>query len=178
MRAGLNGRKMVLVTAHRRENLGRKLEQIAAAIARIAARPDVTVVVPVHPNPDIVAVMDRVLGDHPHVVRTAPMDYPRFVGALSMAHLVLTDSGGIQEEAPALGKPVLIMRETTERPEGVAAGTARLVGTETAAIAAAVTELLDNDDAYGVMARAHSPFGDGKAAERIADLLAAAAGDA
>lgn len=170
----IGDRRMILVTAHRRENLGIGMEQIATALARLAGRGDVAIVFPVHPNPGVTSVMDRMLSRQANVIRTRPLDYPNFVAALSMAHLVLTDSGGVQEEAPALGKPVLVMRDTTERPEGVLAGTARLIGTDAGRIVAAVTELLDDQAIYQAMARAHSPFGDGKAAIRIARLIAQA----
>ncbi len=166
------GKRILLVTTHRRENFGGGMAAIARAIARLADRPDVAVVFPVHPNPNVVSVMDALLADRPNVARIAPLDYPHFIRALDMAELVLTDSGGVQEEAPALGKPVLVMRETTERPEGVAAGTARLVGTSENRIVAEANRLLDDPAAYAAMARAHNPFGDGKAAERIADLVA------
>jgi UDP-N-acetylglucosamine 2-epimerase (non-hydrolysing) len=167
----VGGRRMVLVTTHRRENFGEGMERIAKAIVDIAAREDVAVVFPVHPNPGVRSVMDRVLSQRSNVIMTDPLDYPSFVKVLSMAHVVLTDSGGVQEEAPALGKPVLVMRETTERPEGVHAGTAKLVGTDTNAIVAGVAKLLDDPEEYGAMARAHNPFGDGESAGRIADLL-------
>lgn len=175
VRQQLDGRRMVLVTTHRRENFGAGMEQIAVAIGKIADKPDVAVVFPVHPNPSVVSVMDRVLGDRDNVFRIAPLDYPSFVTALSISHLVLTDSGGVQEEAPALGKPVLVMRETTERPEGVVAGTAKLVGVNTDSIVSAVENLLDDEGAYGAMARAHNPFGDGQSANRISDLIVKAA---
>lgn len=168
------GKRIVLVTTHRRENFGGGMEAIARAIARIAERPDVAVLFPVHPNPNVVSVMDALLGDRANIARIEPLDYPHFIRALGMAELVLSDSGGVQEEAPALGKPVLVMRETTERPEGVEAGTARLVGTDEARIVAAVSELLDDAAAYAAMARAHNPFGDGHAAQRIARIVAAA----
>lgn len=174
LRDRLGGRKMVLVTTHRRENFGDGMERIATAIEKIATRPDVAIVFPVHPNPSVVSVMDRVLGHRSNVIRMAPLDYPSFVSALSMCYLVLTDSGGVQEEAPALGKPVLVMRETTERPEGVVAGTAQLVGADTEKIVTAVEGLLDDSEAYNAMSRAHNPFGDGRSAERIADLVVAA----
>jgi UDP-N-acetylglucosamine 2-epimerase (non-hydrolysing) len=173
LRERLGGRRMILVTTHRRENFGSGMEQIAAAIARIADRNDVSLVFPVHPNPSVTSVMDRVLGSRNNVLRIAPLDYPSFVRALSLSDIVLTDSGGVQEEAPALGKPVLVMRETTERPEGVEAGTARLVGANTDQIVAEVFDLLDDPNAYASMARAHNPFGDGKSASRIAELIAA-----
>ena len=170
------GKRIILVTTHRRENFGDGLAGIAQAIRRLAEREDVAVLFPVHPNPAVAEVMDRQLGDQQNIARLAPLDYPHFIRALGMAELVLTDSGGVQEEAPALGKPVLVMRETTERPEGVAAGTARLVGTDPDRIVAEANRLLDDKVAYEVMARAHNPFGDGHAATRIAALVAAAMG--
>ncbi|KQU55950.1 UDP-N-acetyl glucosamine 2-epimerase [Sphingomonas sp. Leaf339] len=172
--AQIGGRRIVLVTTHRRENFGEGMASIATAIRRIAERKDVAVLFPVHPNPQVTGPMDAVLGEAPNIIRVAPLDYPHFVRALECAHIVLTDSGGVQEEAPAFGKPVLVMRETTERPEGIVAGTARLVGTDADRIVAAVTDLMDDETAYARMARAHSPFGDGHAAARIADLVVAA----
>jgi UDP-N-acetylglucosamine 2-epimerase (non-hydrolysing) len=166
------GKRIVLVTTHRRENFGDGMGSIARAIGRIAEREDVAVIFPMHPNPNVVAAMDRLLGDRANVARIAPLDYPTFVRALDAAHLVLSDSGGVQEEAPALGKPVLVMRETTERPEGVAAGTARLVGAGEERIVSEVSTLLDDSRVYSAMARAHNPFGDGHAAARIARLVA------
>ena len=142
------------------------------SIADIAARPDVAVIFPVHPNPNVRPIMDAVLGGLPNVAMIEPLDYPHFVRLLDLCTLVLTDSGGVQEEAPSLGKPVLVMRETTERPEGVEAGTAKLVGTDRALIVREVLELLDDKDVYDAMARAHNPFGDGHAAERIAGVIA------
>ncbi|MEJ7935237.1 UDP-N-acetylglucosamine 2-epimerase (non-hydrolyzing) [Sphingobium sp. AN558] len=167
------GKRIIAVTSHRRENFGGGMEAIARSIADIAARPDVAVIFPVHPNPNVRPVMDTVLGGLTNVAMIEPLDYPHFVRLLDMSHLVLTDSGGVQEEAPSLGKPVLVMRETTERPEGVEAGTAKLVGTDRNVIVREVLTLLDDEDAYGAMARAHNPFGDGKAAERIAAVIAA-----
>jgi UDP-N-acetylglucosamine 2-epimerase (non-hydrolysing) len=166
------GRKLVLVTTHRRENFGGGMESIARAIGRIAERHDVAVLFPVHPNPNVVSVMDAMLGDRANVARVDPLDYPHFVRALGMAHIALSDSGGVQEEAPALGKPVLVMRDTTERPEGVAAGTAKLVGASEDRIVSEVFTLLDDTAAYSAMARAHNPFGDGHAAARIAGIVA------
>jgi UDP-N-acetylglucosamine 2-epimerase (non-hydrolysing) len=166
------GKRIILVTTHRRENFGGGMAQIAEAIGRIAARGDVAIIFPVHPNPNVVSVMDRVLGSRANVARIDPLDYPHFIRALGLAHLVLSDSGGVQEEAPALGKPVLVMRETTERPEGVAAGTARLVGSNADRIVSEVFTLLDDTAAYSAMARAHNPFGDGKASGRIAGVIA------
>jgi UDP-N-acetylglucosamine 2-epimerase (non-hydrolysing) len=167
------GRRIVAVTSHRRENFGGGMEAIAHSIADIAARPDVAVIFPVHPNPNVRPVMDAVLGRLPNVAMIEPLDYLHFVRLLDICHLVLTDSGGVQEEAPSLGKPVLVMRETTERPEGVTAGTARLVGADRARIVAETLALLDDEAAYAAMARAHNPFGDGKASDRIADIIAA-----
>ena len=165
------GKRIIVVTSHRRENFGEGMANIAGAIADIATRPDVAVIFPVHPNPNVRAAMDAVLAGLPNVAMIDPLDYPHFVRLLDMSHLVLTDSGGVQEEAPSLGKPVLVMRETTERAEGVAAGTARLVGAERARIVAEVGALLDDAEAYAAMARAHNPFGDGMAASRIAQVL-------
>ncbi|WP_294214832.1 non-hydrolyzing UDP-N-acetylglucosamine 2-epimerase [uncultured Sphingomonas sp.] len=166
------GKRIVLVTTHRRENFGDGMAAIGRAIARIAARPDVAVLFPMHPNPNVAAVMDAILPAAPNVARIAPLDYPHFIHALDACTIALTDSGGVQEEAPALGKPVLVMRDTTERPEGVAAGTARLVGTDEARIVSEVFTLLDDKVAYTAMARAHNPFGDGHASSRIARIVA------
>ena len=165
------GRRIILVTTHRRENFGEGMAGIARAIGRIADRPDVAVIFPMHPNPNVGAVMDDILGDRANVARIAPLDYPHFIRALSMCDLALTDSGGVQEEAPSLGKPVLVMRETTERPEGVAAGTAVLVGTDPDRIVSEVFTLLDDNAAHARMARAHNPFGDGRASARIARII-------
>ncbi len=166
------GKRIILVTTHRRENFGDGMAAIARAIGRIAERDDVAVLFPVHPNPNVVSVMDDILGDRANVARIEPLDYPHFVRALGMAEIVLTDSGGVQEEAPALGKPVLVMRETTERPEGIAAGTAKLIGTDEDRIVSEIFTLLDDRTAYAAMARAHNPFGDGHAAARIAEIIA------
>ena len=166
-------KRIVLVTTHRRENFGGGMENIARALRRIADRPDVAVLFPVHPNPNVVSVMDAILGDRANIARVDPLDYPHFIRALDLCHLVLSDSGGVQEEAPALGKPVLVMRDTTERPEGVEAGTAKLVGTDEERIVTEVIRLLDDEAAYSTMARAHNPFGDGHASARIARLVAA-----
>ncbi|HEX7819359.1 MAG TPA: UDP-N-acetylglucosamine 2-epimerase (non-hydrolyzing) [Sphingobium sp.] len=167
------GKRVIAVTSHRRENFDGGMAAIAGAIRDIAGRPDVAVIFPVHPNPNVRAVMDEALAGLPNVAMIDPLDYPNFVALLDRCEIVLTDSGGVQEEAPSLGKPVLVMRETTERPEGVLAGTARLVGTDRARIVAELTTLLDDPDAYDAMARAHNPFGDGHAAERIAGVIAA-----
>jgi UDP-N-acetylglucosamine 2-epimerase (non-hydrolysing) len=166
------GKRILAVTSHRRENFGGGMEAIARSIADIAARPDIAVIFPVHPNPNVRPIMEAVLGGLQNVAIIEPLDYPHFVRLLDMCHLVLTDSGGVQEEAPSLGKPVLVMRETTERPEGIAAGTAKLVGTDRARIVCEVLSLLDDEGAYRAMARAHNPFGDGRASERIAAIIA------
>jgi len=165
------GRRIIGVTSHRRENFGDGMENIAEAIRLIAARPDVAVIFPVHLNPNVRAIMNKRLGNLSNVALIEPLDYPNFVRLLSIAEIMLTDSGGVQEEAPALGKPVLVMRETTERPEGVTAGTAKLVGTQTKTIVTEMFNLLDDKAAYEKMARAHNPFGDGKSALRIVELL-------
>jgi UDP-N-acetylglucosamine 2-epimerase (non-hydrolysing) len=165
------GKRIIGVTSHRRENFGGGMEAIAEAIRQIAARSDVAVIFPVHLNPNVRAVMNAALGGLDNVALIEPLDYPHFARLLSLAEIMLTDSGGVQEEAPALGKPVLVMRETTERPEGVAAGTAKLVGTETTVIVTEMFKLLDDKHAYESMARAHNPFGDGHTARRIVELL-------
>ena len=167
-------RPMILVTAHRRESFGEPLENICRALAEIASRTDGTgasIVYPVHPNPNVQAAVARRLVGVPHVHLLKPLDYHRFVHLMRRATLILTDSGGIQEEAPGLGKPVLVLRERTERPEAVAAGTARIVGTDRAKIVAETDRLLRDPAAYNAMAVARNPFGDGHAAERIAQAL-------
>ena len=171
LKARFAGKRIIGVTSHRRENFGGGMEAIAEAIRQIAARPDVAVIFPVHLNPNVRAVMNQRLGGLDNVALIEPLDYPHFAHLLAISEIMLTDSGGVQEEAPALGKPVLVMRETTERPEGVAAGTARLVGTETAVIVTELFNLLDDKAAYEAMARAHNPFGDGHTARRIVELL-------
>ncbi len=170
--ARFSGRRIVAVTSHRRENFGEGMRNIARAIAQIAARPDVAVIFPVHPNPNVRSVMDAELAGLSNVAMIDPLDYPHFVRLLDLCELVLTDSGGVQEEAPSLGKPVLVMRETTERPEGIEAGTARLVGTDPQRIVSEILSLLNDKAAYSAMSRAHNPFGDGKAAQRIAKVIA------
>jgi len=165
------GKRIIGVTSHRRENFGPGMENIASAIRQIAARPDVAVIFPVHLNPNVRAVMNERLAGLDNVALIEPLDYPHFARLLGMVEIMLTDSGGVQEEAPALGKPVLVMRETTERPEGVAAGTARLVGTDSARIVSEIFNLLDDKAAYEAMARAHNPFGDGHAARRIVEII-------
>lgn len=167
---GFGSKRIIAVTTHRRENF-EAMSGIASAIAQIATRNDVGIVFPVHPNPNVRAAMD-VLAGAANIELVDPLDYPDFVRLLDRCTLVLTDSGGVQEEAPTFGKPVLVMRETTERPEGIKAGTAKLVGTDPATIIAEITKLLDDPVAYAAMSHAHSPFGDGKAASRIAKVIA------
>ena len=171
LKARFAGKRIIGVTSHRRENFGGGMEAIAEAIRQIAARPDVAVIFPVHLNPNVRKVMNAALAGLDNVALIEPLDYPHFAHLLSIAEIMLTDSGGVQEEAPALGKPVLVMRETTERPEGVTAGTARLVGTETSVIVTEMFKLLDDKAAYEAMARAHNPFGDGHSARRIVELI-------
>ena len=166
------GKHIIAVTSHRRENFGGGMEGIAGAIRTIADRGDTGIIFPVHPNPNVRSIMHGILADHPQIAMIEPLDYPHFVRLLEMAHIALTDSGGVQEEAPALGKPVLVMRETTERPEGIAAGTAKLVGTDPDRIVHEMFTLIDDKAAYARMARAHNPFGDGHASERIARVVA------
>lgn len=167
------GRRLVLVTAHRRENLGPPLEAICDALVELVHRfDDIALVYAMHRNPKVRDTVVDKLGELRRVHLIEPPDYFTFVGLMNEAALILTDSGGIQEEAPALGKPVLVLRRTTERPEGVEAGTARLVGTETGAIVDAASKLLSDPAAYGEMAQAVNPYGDGRAAERIADAIA------
>lgn len=164
-------RRLVLVTGHRRENFGEGFEQICLALKALAQRGDVQVLYPVHLNPNVQEPVKRILGGLDSVALIAPQDYLPFVYLMSRAHLIITDSGGVQEEAPSLGKPVLVMRETTERPEAVEAGTVRLVGTRAERIIAEANRLLDDAEAYSAMSRAHNPYGDGKAAARIARRL-------
>jgi UDP-N-acetylglucosamine 2-epimerase (non-hydrolysing) len=171
--AGLDPEKrLILVTAHRRENFGAPLQGICAALRTLAGRGDVQVVYPVHPNPQVWGPVHQALAGAAGVLLLPPVDYRRLVWLMHESALVLTDSGGIQEEAPSLGVPVLVLREVTERPEGVEAGTARVVGTDPERIAAEAGRLLDDAAAYRAMAQAVNPYGDGHAAERIAQILA------
>lgn len=162
------GRRMVLVTGHRRENFGDGFKNICLALGELAGRGDVDIVYPVHLNPNVQQPVNDILGGMDNVHLLEPVDYPKFVYLMSRAHMVITDSGGIQEEAPSLGKPVLVMRDVTERPEAVDAGTVKLVGTDRAKIVAEASALLDSGTTYESMSRAHNPYGDGKAARRIA----------
>ncbi|MEN8639487.1 non-hydrolyzing UDP-N-acetylglucosamine 2-epimerase [Pseudomonas sichuanensis] len=164
-------RRLILVTGHRRENFGDGFRQICQALGELAKRDDVQIVYPVHLNPQVRDVVMTVLGDNPNVQLIDPLDYLEFVWFMQRAHLVLTDSGGVQEEAPHLGKPVLVMRNTTERPEAVAAGTVKLVGTDSARIVQAVQAMLDDHALYAQVARSVNPYGDGNASERIVNAL-------
>jgi UDP-N-acetylglucosamine 2-epimerase (non-hydrolysing) len=166
--------RRILVTLHRRESQGPAMKRICDVIALLAQRGDTEIVFPVHPNPAVLAVVQPALSQTPGVHLCEPLDYLALVQVLAGCDLVLTDSGGLQEEAPTFGKPVLVLRETTERPEAIEAGVARLVGTEPAAVYAAAVHLLDDPVAYAAMARAGNPFGDGTAAQRIAHALAEA----
>jgi UDP-N-acetylglucosamine 2-epimerase (non-hydrolysing) len=165
-------RRLVLVTSHRRENLGAGLDGICTAILELARRfPDVAVVYPVHPNPNVRATAERLLGKAERVHLLPPLDYEVFCHLMSVSHLILTDSGGVQEEAPALDKPVLVLRDTSERPEAVEAGAAKVVGTRAEAIVEAAARLLTDAAEYRRMAEAPSPYGDGRAAERIVEFV-------
>jgi UDP-N-acetylglucosamine 2-epimerase (non-hydrolysing) len=165
-------KRLILVTAHRRENFGEPFRQICLAILRLAeTNPDVQVLYPVHPNPNVQDVAQELLGGRPGIVLCPPLDYLPFVGAMQRAYLILSDSGGVQEEAPALGKPVLVLRQETERPEAVDAGVVKLVGPVYQRIVAEAQRLLDDPVYYRSMARGVSPYGDGQAAGRIAAVL-------
>ncbi len=165
------GKRLILVTAHRRENFGEPFEHICHALKSLATRGDVEIVYPVHLNPNVQEPVNRILNGVPHLTLLPPLDYLPMVQLMKQAALILTDSGGIQEEAPAFGIPVLVMRETTERPEGIDAGILKLVGTDTNAIATEAARLLDDPSAYSEMAKAANPYGDGHAAERIIEAL-------
>ncbi len=164
-------RKLVLVTGHRRENFGDGMREICDALLTLSGRDDVQIVYAVHLNPNVKGPVESTLGDQPNIHLIPPQDYLAFVYLMMRSHIILTDSGGIQEEAPSLGKPVLVMRDTTERPEAVSAGTARLVGAKADAITAGISRLLDEPGAYEAMATASNPYGDGRAAERITQRI-------
>jgi len=171
--SGLSGRRILLVTVHRRETFGLPLEEICRALLHIASRyeSDVQIIYPVHLNPSVWDPVHRALNDIPNITLTAPQNYMDFVGLLDQSYLVLTDSGGLQEEAPGLGKPVLVLRDVTERPEGVAAGTVKVVGTSFPSIVEETTKMLDDEQSYKSMARAVNPYGDGRASQRIVAAL-------
>jgi UDP-N-acetylglucosamine 2-epimerase (non-hydrolysing) len=166
-----SGMRLILVTAHRRENFGQGMENICFALKELAQRSDVILVYPVHLNPNVQEPVNRILKDVPRIALLPPLDYRPLVHLMKHATLILTDSGGLQEEAPSLGIPVLVMRETTERPEGVEAGTLKLVGTETGRIVQEATRLLEDASEYAKMAKASNPYGDGHTAERIVEAL-------
>lgn len=165
------GKKLILVTAHRRENFGEPIENICHALKELASRRDIQIVYPVHLNPNVQEPVNRIIKDVEGITLLPPLDYLPLVHLMKSATLILTDSGGIQEEAPSFGIPVLVLRETTERPEGVEAGTLKLVGTETRHIVKEAQRLLDDPNEYKKMAKASNPYGDGHAAERIVDAL-------
>jgi UDP-N-acetylglucosamine 2-epimerase (non-hydrolysing) len=166
------GRRLILVTAHRRESFGEGLERICEALVKLSERTDIDVVYPVHCNPRVQGPVHSRLSSRPRIHLIEPLEYVPFVDLMARSYLILTDSGGVQEEAPSLGKPVLVMREKTERPEAVRAGTVRLVGTNVETIVTETNALLDDAGRYRRMARRHNPYGDGHACERIAEILA------
>lgn len=168
-----SSKKLILVTGHRRESFGGGFERICEALAQTAnEHPDCQILYPVHLNPNVQEPVNRILSNVDNVHLIEPQQYLPFVYLMNQAHIILTDSGGIQEEAPSLGKPVLVMRDTTERPEAVEAGTVKLVGTDVKKITSALNELLTDETAYKTMSRAHNPYGDGEACKRICDILA------
>lgn len=165
-------KKLILITAHRRESFGQEFENVCQAVARLAEREDVQIVWPVHPNPQVSGPVERILKEQRNVTLLQPLEYAPFVDLMGGAHLLLTDSGGVQEEAPSLGKPVLVLRDTTERPEAVAAGTVKLVGTQPERILGETVRLLEHPEEYERMAQSHNPYGDGHACARIAARIA------
>ncbi len=165
------GKRLILVTGHRRENFDGGLERVASGLVRLAERGDVEIVYPVHLNPEVQRVAQAILAAHPAIRLIPPLDYLPFVALMRRADLIVTDSGGVQEEAPSLGKPVLVTRDTTERPEAVEAGTVALVGTNSDRLFSQASRLLDSRDAYQAMSFAHNPYGDGRAAGRIVERL-------
>jgi UDP-N-acetylglucosamine 2-epimerase (non-hydrolysing) len=165
-------KKLIVVTAHRRESFGEGMVQVCQALADLAERPDVQIIWPVHPNPNVLSAVATWLREKSNVTLTGPLSYLPFVDLMSRAYLLITDSGGVQEEGPSLGKPILVLRDKTERPEAVHAGTVKLVGTDRARIVREAAVLLDNPGEYERMARLHNPYGDGKACSRIAERVA------
>jgi UDP-N-acetylglucosamine 2-epimerase (non-hydrolysing) len=164
-------KKLIVVTAHRRESFGAGFERICRALAQIADRPDVQVIYPVHPNPNVQDPVQRYLAAHRNIRLIEPLSYVPFVDLMRRAYILVTDSGGVQEEGPSLGKPILVLREKTERPEAVLAGTVKLVGTDEAKILNEATRLLEDREVYNAMARVHNPYGDGQASPRIARVI-------
>lgn len=165
-------KKLIVVTAHRRESFGAGFDRICSALVRLAGRPDVQLVYPVHPNPNVQSAVRKHLRGHDNIILTDPLSYVPFVDLMRRAYLIITDSGGVQEEGPSLGKPILVLREKTERPEAVRAGTVRLVGTDEERILGEAQRLLEDPAEYEAMARIHNPYGDGHASERIVRALA------
>lgn len=165
------GRKLIVVTAHRRESFGSGFERICTALVRLARRDDVQIVYPVHPNPNVQDPVNRILKNEPNIRLIEPLDYVPFVDLMRRAYLLITDSGGVQEEGPSLGKPILVLREKTERPEAVDAGTVELVGTDPERIWMATSKLLEDKEFYEAKTRVHNPYGDGRASARISDLI-------
>ena len=164
-------KRLLLVTAHRRESFGPGLERICSALLRLAARPDVQIACTVHPNPQVQRPLRGLLEGRANIELIEPLDYVPFVDLMRRAHILITDSGGVQEEGPSLGKPILVLRDKTERPEAVQAGTVKLVGSDPRRIVTSAEQLLDSPAAYGLMARVHNPYGDGHAAERIENAI-------
>jgi UDP-N-acetylglucosamine 2-epimerase (non-hydrolysing) len=167
----LTDRKLIVVTAHRRESFGAGFERICRALLRLAERGDAEIVYPVHPNPNVRDPVNRLLKGHPRIHLIPPLDYVPFVDLMRRAYILVTDSGGVQEEGPSLGKPILVLREKTERPEAVEAGTVRLVGTSEETIVREAELLLENAEIHDARKRVHNPYGDGHASERIATIL-------
>jgi UDP-N-acetylglucosamine 2-epimerase (non-hydrolysing) len=165
-------RKLIVVTAHRRESFGEGMDQICEALSELAGRDDIQIVYPVHRNPNVLDPVTRALSGRSNIALIEPLDYTSFVDLMRRAYLLITDSGGIQEEAPSLGKPVLVMRDCTERPEAVEAGTVKLVGTDPGRIVNEAARLLDSPEEYERMSRTHNPYGDGHASQRIAETIA------
>ncbi len=166
-----SGKRLIVVTAHRRESFGPGFERICIALRRLAARPDVEIVYPVHPNPNVQDPVNRLLAGQPNIHLVAPLDYIPFVDLMRRAYLLIADSGGVQEEGPSLGKAILVLREKTERPEAVEAGTVKLVGTDENRIVAEAENLLNFADLYARMERVHNPYGDGHASARISAAI-------
>jgi len=165
------GRKLIVVTAHRRENFGAGMLNLAAALRELARRTDVQIVYPVHPNPSVTGPIRQALSGADNILLIEPLTYVPFVDLMRRSYFLLTDSGGVQEEAPSLGKPVLVLRNKTERPEAVEAGTVKLVGTDTAVILDHARQLLEDGAIYRRMSRVHNPYGDGRSSERISSLI-------